>query len=164
MNNYVYVGKIVNTHGIKGELRIKSDFEKKSLVFIPGNILYIGKNYVPEEITSYRVHKEFDMVTFKNYNNINDVLKYLKEDVYVTRESLKLDKNEYVMDDLIGMSIIDNKINIGKVVDYVYNKANTLLVISGKSNFYIPMEADYIKNVDLTKKIIETENAKELIL
>ena len=75
---YLYVGRIVNTHGIKGELRIKSDFDYNEKVFKPGITLYIGKFYTPEVITSFRHHKEFEMVTFKGYDNINQVLKYLK--------------------------------------------------------------------------------------
>ena len=69
MNDYILVGTIVNTHGIKGELRILSDFSRKE-VFNKGNHLYIGEEKILEEITSYRTHKQFDMVTFKNYNNI----------------------------------------------------------------------------------------------
>ena len=51
---YIYIGRIVNTHGIKGELRIKSNFLEKEKVFKKGMILYIGEGYVPEEIVTYR--------------------------------------------------------------------------------------------------------------
>ena len=58
----VYVGKVVGTHGIKGEIRIISDFQFKDKVFVVGNSLVINdKDYV---IRSYRKHKNFDMVTF----------------------------------------------------------------------------------------------------
>lgn len=164
MNNYIYIGKIVNTHGIKGELRIKSDFERKDLAFKPGNILYIGDMHIPEQISTYRVHKDFDMVTFINYHNINEVLKYLHQFVYIKRSSLNLNEDEYVMSDLIGMNILDNKIILGKVIDYVYNNTNTLLVISGTKDFYIPYNSDFIKKINVKDKIIETENAKDLIL
>ena len=56
----VYVGKIVNTHGIKGELRIRSDFEKKELVFKVGNKIIIEDT--EHVIRSYRYHKVFDMI------------------------------------------------------------------------------------------------------
>ena len=44
--DYVYIGKIVNTHGIKGELRIRSNFELKNVIFKPGFTLYVGEGYV----------------------------------------------------------------------------------------------------------------------
>ena len=55
--DYVYIGKIVNTHGIKGELRIRSNFELKDVVFKPGFTLYVGDGYVPAEIVTYRHQK-----------------------------------------------------------------------------------------------------------
>lgn len=161
---YVYIGKIVDTHGIKGELRIRSDFEKKNKIFKKGISLYIGNNKIEEKINTYRVHKEFDMVTFLDYDNINQVLKYLKEKVYVNRSDLELDEEEYLLDDLIGMEVIENEEVLGKIVDYVYNKNNILLVVSGKYNFYIPYQGDFIINVDVDNKKIFTENAKGLII
>ena len=66
----VYVGKVVGTHGIKGEIRIISDFQFKDKVFVVGNSLVINdKDYV---IRSYRKHKNFDMVTLNDYNDINN--------------------------------------------------------------------------------------------
>ena len=60
--NKIIIGKYVNTHGIKGEIRIKSNFKYKDKVFKIGNKIIIDKPY---EIMSYRVHKGFDMVTLK---------------------------------------------------------------------------------------------------
>ena len=65
----VYVGKIVSTHGIKGEIRILSNFQFKSKVFVVGKKIIIDdKDYV---IKSYRHHKNFEMVTLNEYNDIN---------------------------------------------------------------------------------------------
>lgn len=161
---YIKIGKIVDTHGIKGELRIRSNFLKKELVFVPSFKLYIGKEKKEETITTYRHHKEFDMVTLDGYTNINEVLKYLKSDVYINRDDLKLEDNEYLLDDLIGMQVKDNDETIGKITDFVYNNGNILLVVSGSSNFYIPYKSNYIISVDRKNKIVYTENAKDLIL
>ena len=164
MNNYILVGKIVNTHGIKGELRILSSFDRKDLVFVKGNSLYIGNDKVKETINTYRVHKEFDMVTFDGYSNINEVLKYLKENVYIKREDLKLNKDEYILEDLIDLDIIDNGICLGKVSNFIYNNGNTLLEVTGEKKFYIPVNSNYIDKVDLDSKKIITNNAKDLII
>lgn len=162
--DYVYVGKIVNTHGIKGELRIRSNFDKKEIIFKKGFTLYVGEGHVPEKIVTYRVHKEFDMVTFEGYDNINQVLNYLKMNVYVKRSDLGLDKDEYILDDLIGLNVIENGEMLGKVSEIVYNGSNILLSILGEDNFYIPKNGNFIKKVDLENGIIEVQNAKGLIL
>ena len=162
--DYVYIGKIVDTHGIKGELRIRSNFDKKDIVFKPGFTLYIGEGYVAEEIVTYRHHKEFEMVTFRGYDNINQVLNYLKMNVYVRRSDLELSKDDYILDDLIELSVEENGEMLGKVEEIVYNGINILLSVVGEKNFYIPIAGNFIKKVDLEKGIIETEGAKGLIL
>lgn len=161
---YIWIGKIVNTHGIKGELRIKSDFERKDLVFKKGFNLYIGEEKKKETITSYRVHKDFDMVTFEGYRDINEVLKYLKRNVYINRDDLKLDDKEVLLEDIIGMEVEDNQEIIGKIKDYVYNNSNILLVVSGGKNFYIPYKSNYIVKIDKENKIVYTKNARDLML
>ncbi len=164
MNEFVFIGKIVNTHGIKGELRILSDFEKKERVFKPNTSLYIGKSKEKEEIETYRRHKRFDMITLKGYTNINEVLKYKGQNVYVERSTLNLQNGEYLYEDLPGMEVIENQKVLGKIKDIVYNKSNILLFIEGEKNFYIPLNVEYIKKVDVEKRIVETKGGESLIL
>ena len=156
----VYVGKIVNTHGIKGELRIRSDFEKKGLVFKVGNKIIIeNKEHI---IRSYRYHKIFDMITIDDYNNINDVLCFVGKSVYVSRDSLKLCDNDYLLSDLIGLNVIFNDTVYGIVKDYS-NDSNPLLQIEFDKIYYIPINSNFIKNVDLVNKNIIVENIEGLI-
>ena len=161
---YILIGKIVNTHGIKGELRIKSNFLMKDKVFKKGFALYIGEGYVKEVINSYRVHKDYDMVTFEGYDNINQVLNYLKMNVYVKKDDIKLEEDEYILEELVGYEVIENGEKLCKVWDIVYNCSNILLYIEAVKNFYIPNNANFIKKVKKNEKIIEVENAKGLIL
>lgn len=161
---YVYIGKIVNTHGIKGELRLLSNFDKKEKVFIPETEILIGKEKVSEIINTYRHHKEFDMITICGYNNINDVLKYKGKPVYIKREILNLKENEYLLEDLIDLDIYDNEEKVGKGKEIVYNNANKLLLVEAEKSFYIPINNAFIKKVDLKNKRIEVENTKGLIL
>ena len=75
MNEYVYIGKIVNTHGIKGEFRIISNFELKDKVFIPDNLIYIGEDKKEYKILSYRHHKDFEMITVNGITDINEAIR-----------------------------------------------------------------------------------------
>ena len=83
----IYVGKIVNTHGIKGELRILSDSKYKNEIFKINNYLYIDdKEY---QIKTYRQHKNYDMVTLDDLDNINKVLHLKNKKVYTLRTYIK---------------------------------------------------------------------------
>ena len=161
--DYIYIGTITDTHGIKGELRIKSNFEYKDQIFKKDFNIYIGDNKIKETINTYRYHKIYDMVTLYNYNNINQVLKYLKQKVYVLRSDLNINKG-YVLDDLINMSIYENNIFLGKVIDIFDNNGNILLNIKGEKEFYIPYNDNFIKKVDINSGKIKVSNAKDLIL
>lgn len=162
---YIYIGKIVNTHGIKGELRIKSDFEYKERIFKKGFHLYIGKDKIKEEINSYRHHKEFEMVTFTEYNNINQVLKYLKENAYILKEDLKLNEDEYLEEELIGFDIIENDKVVGKIISIEKTSpTNKIIEINYKGKrVLLPYHKDFILKLDLQNRKIEVKLIEGMI-
>ena len=104
------------------------------------------------------------MVTFKGYNNINEVLELKGQLVYVNRSILKINEDDYLLNDLIGMEVFDNDELLGVVKDYYLDNGNILLEIKGKKIFYIPLKSDYIRNVDVKNKKIITNNGGALIL
>ena len=161
--DYIYIGKIVNTFGIKGEVKIVSDFYEKDKVFKSGFKLYISPMYIEEEILSTRVHKGYNLVLFKNYNNINDVLKYKDMGVYIKRSDLSLDKDEYLIEDLIGYQVYDEDKLLGKV-DEVSKNNSVLLKINGDKVFYIPFIDEFIIKVDVENKKIITRNGSDFII
>ncbi len=161
--DYIYIGKIVNTFGIKGEVKIVSDFYEKDKVFKSGFKLYISPMYIEEEIAFTRVHKGYNLVLFKNYNNINDVLKYKGMGVYIKRSDLSLDKDEYLIGDLIGYEVYEEDKLLGKV-DEVSKNNSVLLKIKGDKVFYIPFIDEFIIKVDVENKKIITRNGSDFII
>lgn len=157
---YIYIGKIVNTHALKGELRIISNFEFKDKIFIKDNILYVGKNSEELKIETYRKHKNYDMVKFYNLDNINDVLKYKGIDVYYDKEKLNLSSNEYLDSDIIGLEAFYNNKLIGNIDEIEVNGGKKLLVI--KSNL-IPYDMNFIDSIDINNKKIYLKNVEGLI-
>ena len=156
----VYIGKIVNTHGIKGELRILSDFEKKELVFKVNNKIIIEDE--EHVIRTYRKHKVFDMITIDDLNNINQVLEFVGKNVYVSRYSLKLKESEYLLSDLVGLNVVFKDRVYGIVNDYS-NDLNPLIKIKYNKDYYIPINDYYIKSVDIKNKKIIVDNIEGLI-
>ena len=155
---YVLIGRLVNTHGLKGEVRILSDFKYKDKVFIPGMKIYIGKDKICEEINSYRHHKIFEMITMVGYSNIDEVLKYKGDYVFVSKEDIKLGNNEYLNEDIIGLNVYVNDKILGKVKRIDNHNGNEILVVTGEKECLIPYNFDIIENVDLEKKKIEVKD------
>lgn len=164
-DDFIYIGKIVNTHGIKGELRILSNFEYKDRVFIENRRIYIGEKHEEEIIASYRYHKIFEMITLKGYNNINQVLKYLNKDVFIRKNDLSLEKDEFLISDLINLRILLNNENVGEVLGVKETGNNNKVmetIINGKK-VLIPLHKSFIKRIDLKDKFIELELIEGMI-
>lgn len=158
--DYIYIGKIVNTHGIKGEIRILSDFQYKSLVFKKDFEIYIGSEKTKEIIHSYRPHKMFDMITLKGIDNINDVLKYKGLNVYIDKSSLT---GVLFDEDYIGLDAYTDHL-IGKVVDIRKGKAYDILVIQkDQKQYLVPNIDEFIETVDTLNNKIVIHDIKGLI-
>lgn len=157
---YIKVGTIVNTHALKGEVRIISNFEYKDRVFKINNTLYIGMSKSEEVIETYRVHKNFDMVKFKGIDNITDVLKYKGSAVYVNIDDLKLKDDEILIEELLGMSVIVNNKLLGSITDYIDNNGNKLIVVNNK---YIPYNKDLIEKIDKINRKVYYKNIDYIV-
>ena len=161
---YVYIGKIVNTHGIKGEVRIRSDFKYKNRIFLKGQVIYIGNDKVREVICSYRVHKEFDMITMDGITNINDVLKYKGKNVYVLRDDLMLGNGEFLDSDLIGFRVMVNGEFVGVVKDYIKDNYQDRIVVNKEGKEYmLPFVYDIIEDIRLKEQYVVVKYIKGLL-
>ena len=160
--DYLKVGKIVNTHGIKGELRLLSNFKYKNKVFKNNFKIYIGKEKDMEVINSYRVHKMFDMITLKGYSNINEVLKYKGKLVFIDKNDLILNNAEYLDEDLIGFGVIYEDISNLKVVEIVNYPNNKLLKVRhDMQDNLVPFSL--VDKIELDNKKIYVKDIKGLI-
>lgn len=158
---YIYIGDIVNTHGLKGELRIISDFKYKEEVFKPGFKIYVGRQKEELEIKTYRQHKNYDMVTLVDVNGIEEAIAYKGDSAYIDRNSLKVDG--YFDEDLIGLKAYTDDKFVGEVVDILKNKANDILVINLEEKRYlVPNHPEFISKVDLMEQRIDINNIKGL--
>lgn len=151
---YILIGKIVSTHGIKGEIKLISDFEYKDKAFKVNNKVYIGENKSPEVITSYRSHKNYDMIILEGYNDINQVLRFKGEKVYLNKEDLLLEENEYLDSSLIGLNIYDNNDLLGEIIEVFSPSANHKVIRFSKNgkNFLVPYVKNFVKKIDLSNK------------
>ena len=147
----VTIGKVVGTHGIKGEIRILSQFPYKEKVFVVGNPLIIdGETYV---IQSYRVHKNYDMVTLNDFHDINEVLFLMKKEVSFPKEKLSLASNEVLDEDLITYEVLTNDGKKGIIKEiFMASPENKILRIQFDHEVLIPMNSPMIEKIDKNNK------------
>jgi len=162
MNN-LYIGKVIGTHGIKGELKILSDVEVKDKAFKVGNTLCFENDNHEYKIASVRIHKGAYLILLDGFNNINDVLFLNKKKVYVDRNNV-LSKDEYVISDLIGFKVISDEKEIGVITDYENEISYATFLVEGDKKFYLPNVKEYVTNIDLESKKVYTKNVEGLII
>ena len=142
---YFLVGTIVNTHGIKGEVKIKSETNLDR--FEKGNTLYLkkGSEYLTIKIDSHRIHKGMDLITFNGIKDINDVLDYKGCNLYTIHE----DDDKIYYEDLIGKNIMVDGAIIGKVSDLREVPQGIILeCLVGEKVRFIPYVDEFIKEVN----------------
>ena len=149
------IGKIVGTHALKGELKIRSFSDFNDQRFVVGHKLYLNEIVDPFIIKTVRVHKGNYLFSFEGLQDINLVEKYVGYNVYGLKEDVELDDDEYFYDDLIGCQIINNDQEIGKVESVYFNGAHDVLTVqTANKKIAIPYVDAFIENEDIENKKI----------
>lgn len=165
------VGKIVNTHGIWGEVRVISmtDFAEERYEIGSELGLYKadGSNPITVKVASHRKHKNFDLLTFEGYTLLKDV-EVLKNAVLKVSEKYltDLEENEFYFHEIIGCVVesTDGE-TIGTITEIIQTGANDVWAVQpekGKMH-YIPYIEDVVKSVDIDKKKIVIEVLEGLL-
>jgi 16S rRNA processing protein RimM len=162
MEKWFNVGKIVNTQGIKGEVRVISTTDFPEERYKKGNILYLflPKSGTPLQLTikNHRKHKNFDLLLFEGYENINEVEKFRDGILKVPESQLsELDEGEFYFHEIIGCLVFTKHgEEVGKITEILTPGANDVWVVKGNNGkeLLIPYIDDVVKKVDIKEKII----------
>ena len=159
------IGKIVNTHGLKGELKVLASTDFKEERYGQGNPLYINFNddFVEVRVKKYRIHKGYDLLTLVGLEDINLVEKYKGHDLYSNDEPIDLIPDvEFHVDDLVGLEVYQGNQLVGKVESVKeFPQGDYLEVIKlDQSRGYVPFRDEFVLSVDqksLRIDIVEME-------
>lgn len=157
---YYNVGKIVNTQGIKGEVRVIATTDFINDRFQPGNRLFLFPEGVktPLEviIKTHRPHKQFQLLSFEGYSSINDVEKLKGSELKIIAEDRQeLPEGEFYFDQIIGLEVwSDEGEKIGTVKEIIQPGANDVWIVKRekKPDLLLPYIDSCIKKVDIAEK------------
>ena len=156
MEQFLQVGVISSTHGIRGEVKVfpttddPMRFKKLKKV-----LLDTGRERVELEVQSVRFFKQFAIVKFKGIDNINDIEKYKGKGIFVPREdAVPLDEDEYYIADLIGMEVFTEDGHFGVVKDVMETGANEVYIIESDEHgeVLIPAIRQCVLDVNVEEK------------
>jgi len=170
--NLVYIAKLGKAVGLKGfqKLHIESDFPEQ---FKKGNSFLTNTN---QKLTVESYNNKSNTIKFEQINSIEDAKKLTNKELFATQDDTKqnctLDKNQYFWFDLIDCTIIENGEILGTITDiqrlpltdYLYIQTTKELIDKTYSkNFLIPYQDQYILDVDLNNKTIQTKDCKDIL-
>ncbi len=156
------IGKIINTRGLKGEMKVdnRSSFIKDR--YKPGNIVYLSKDeetFVSKTIVKYSYTKGFIYLTLEGINDIDEANLYREYYIFCEDEKLNESKDVYHYLTLKDMDVVFNDKVIGKVINIESNGRQDLLRIdTGIKTFLVPFLNDFIVSVDRENKTIVLTN------
>ena len=164
------VGKIVNTQGIKGEVRVISTTDFPEERYKKGTVLTLfqdGKAPVELTVKSHRKHKNFDLLSFEGHPSINDVEKYRDGILKVSKDnSVDLAENEFYYHEIIGLRVVEEDgTELVKVKEILSQVANDVWVVQRpkKADILLTYIASFVKEVDLEAGVVRVEIPEGLI-
>ena len=161
MVNYFEIGHISNTHGLRGEMKVRPFTEdKKRYEELEKILIDIKGDYKEYDIESVRYQKDIVLLKLKGVDDIDAAEKLKNYYIYIQREDAKdLQEDEYFIADLIGLEVFENETLVGTLDDVFTAGASDVYVIKrkGKKDLLLPALKSIVKKVDVENKRIDVE-------
>ncbi len=154
MEELLQVGVITQTHGIRGEVKVfPTTDDVARFQDLKQVLLDTGKETLPLEIEHVKFFKQFVILKFKGYDNINDIERYRRCPLLVERkDAVALEEDEYFITDMIGMKVVtDAGVEFGVLKDVMTTGANDVYVIDHptEGEVLVPAIKECILEVDI---------------
>ena len=152
---YLEAGKIVTTHGIRGEVKIMPYTDSPELL-CEFDRLFIGKDKSELYIERSRVAKNMVIAKIEGVDTVEAAEKYRNKVLFMHRDDLELDEDTYFIQDLIDMEVqdADSGFVYGKITDVLQNGANDVYVIKGDREYLVPAIPDVVISTDIDSNIM----------
>jgi len=152
-DKFLKVGKIVNTHGVRGEVKILPWADSPE--FLAGfERVYIDGE--PIKVEKTRVHKNSVIATFGGVSDIDGAVKLRGKTVFIARGDVTLEEGRHFIADLIGLRAVDASTGeeLGHVADVLSRPANDVYVIQGEREILIPAVPEFVEEVNVNEGFI----------
>ena len=154
--NYLEAGKITNTHGLRGEVKVVTwtDYPE---VFEDIDYLFIKTKdgEMRLDLKNIKYQRNNIIVKFKQLNSIEEAEKLKNQILYVERDMLgELPEDVHYIADLIGLEVFEeNGEKVGVIADVFNTGANDIYDVKreGKKNLLLPVIDDVVKDIDIEK-------------
>lgn len=169
MNNLISIAKIINFHGIKGEVKVAfTKGREQQLASTKKMFIQTDSGLLELNVERIRFHKTFAIIKFKELNSINDTQLYKGFSLLINKEIVEvfLEEDEYLVSDLEGLDAFDTNNNfLGKICDVGENKAANFISVKDANEkvHLIPFVKELVPLVDIKNNKVVINNIEGLI-
>ena len=166
LKTYIDTGKIVNTHGLRGDVKLEPWTDDPELFFDIDTLYLDAAGKQPLTIEAARVQKGMLLLKFEGINTVEEAEKLRNKVLYIHRDDIPLEEGEYLIQDLLGSTIVDadSGKEYGKLMDITFSGASDIYHIkfADGSMQMLPAIDDTIIETDLDNGIIHIRPLKGL--
>lgn len=149
---YLEAGEIVNTHGIRGEMKILPWADSPEFLLDFNRVRIAGKDYIVEEC---RVQKTCNLLKIKGINTVEDAQLFRGKVVEIYREDAPADI--IFAAELIGVDVLENGTAIGKITDVLDYPGNKVYVVEGEHRYMIPAVKAFVLSTDIDSNTMQVK-------
>lgn len=150
--DFIEAGRIVNTHGIAGEVKIEVWLDSPRFLKSCKRVFISGREY---PFVSAREHKGMLIAKLQGVEDVNAAMTLKGRELSILKSDARLPKGAFFIQDIIGASVVDElRGEIGKLVDVLETPANRVYVVKGETEHLIPAVPEFVMSTDTEAKII----------
>ena len=150
---FIEAGRIVNTHGVMGEVKIEVWLDSAKF-FKSFKTVYLAKGEALK-VLSTKTHKGFIIAKVEGVDDINAAMRLKGKDVFIRREDAALPRGAFFLQDIIGATVVEEDgREVGKLVEIMERPASNIYVVKGETEHLIPAVPEFIMSTDAEAGVI----------
>ena len=152
MEKYLEAGRIVNTHGVRGEVKIEPWTNSPEFLKGFGTLYVSGRPY---GVISARVHGRFVIAKLRGVDDMNAAEDLKNEKVYIDRADAELSDGEYFISDLVGFAAVSEAgVPLGRVTEILVRPGGDILVVTGEREILVPLVPEFVVGRDMEAGVV----------
>ena len=149
---FIEAGEIVNTHGVRGEVKIMPWTDTPEFLRAIKTLYVDGQ---PLHVTASRIHKGAILAMLEGVEDVNAAMRFKGKRVYIDRNDAPLEPGRFFIQDIIGADVVtESGEAVGKLADVIDAPAGMIYIVRGETEHLIPAVDEFILNTDADNGVI----------